>query len=203
MAVESTFRRRILALAFQNLFHGVEKFFRLWVVRNLSKLEVNRNKMEMKKTNFKRNVRAFLSAISSLHTTARILAILANLHCLYGSSVWFLYGASVKYWGTLIKSVDSALLTNYYYYFVKIRAKIPTLAGTKFSWLLSSRVIVSMKPFGESIRILNCTFFSCLAVAVQDFLKPIQAFSWASRCWTFNLWLITYLSKLLSSDWLS
>ena len=105
MTVESTFRRRILALAFQNLFHGVEKFFRLWVVRNLSKLEVNRYKMEMKKTNFKRNVRAFLSAISSLHTTARILAILANLLCLYGSSVWFLYGASVKYWGPLIKSV--------------------------------------------------------------------------------------------------
>ena len=39
-----------------------------------------------------------------------------------------------------------------------------------FSWFFGSKVIVSMQPVGESIRTLNCTFSSYLAIAVQDFL---------------------------------
>ena len=60
MAVESTFRRRILALAFQNSFHGVQKFFRLWVVRELNfpwncAVWSRNDTMEVKTPNFERD----------------------------------------------------------------------------------------------------------------------------------------------------
>ena len=89
MAVESTFRRRILALAFQNSFHGVQKFFRLWVVRELNfpwncAVWSRNDTMEVKTPNFERDApRTFNSNLAS-HTTARILAISANLLCLFG-----------------------------------------------------------------------------------------------------------------------
>lgn len=43
-----------------------------------------------------------------------------------------------------------------------------------FSWFFSSKVFVSMKPFGENKRTLNFSFSSYLTIAVQDFLKTVQ-----------------------------